>query len=72
MTETVIKWINDNKIDVKYAIYGLVIFNCLIVGLAGMSGEFLWLVLHLPNLVFANIFFAIPAVYISKFVRSIQ
>ena len=72
MTEAIVKWINDNRIDIKYAIFGIIIFNCITVGVAGMSGEFLWLITHLPNFIFANIFFAVPAVYISKLVRNLQ
>lgn len=67
MKEEIIKWIEDNKADIRIAGISLLIINLGIIGLAGP----IWAFLHIFNIVFSNICFAIPCVYIIKLIKEI-
>lgn len=66
MKEIIIDWINQNAEYIRLAAIVLVVLNLLIIGGAGCSGNLLYIFTHLLNLIFANLTFAIPLVYIIK------
>jgi hypothetical protein len=72
MKEDIIKWINKNAVDVRQAGITLLIINLLLVAFCMMSGQFGWLFLHLINIVFADIFMALPMVFLVKFVKELK
>jgi hypothetical protein len=60
--DAVVKWIYDNALDIKTAGITILVINLIIVGLAGSTGSLLSVLLHLPNILFADVTLFFPLV----------
>lgn len=65
----IIKWIEDNKVDIKKAGIVLGLLNLAVVLLAVLGDNYLWLITRLPKFLIVDAILAIPMVYGAKYVR---
>lgn len=72
MEKEIIKWINKNAVDIKSAGKTLLILNLILISFTGITGEFGWLFLHIPNIIFTNIFISVPMVYLVKIAKELK
>lgn len=68
-TNEIVKWINANADNIRIAVIIMIALNLLIIGGAGLAGEFFWIVKMIFRMAFADVGFIVPLVLLVKFFR---
>ena len=68
-TAAIVKWIEENQVDIKKAGIALGLLNLAVVLLAVLGDHYLWLITRIPKFLIVDAILAIPMVYGAKYIR---